>query len=63
MIELAFNEDKDIVEAQQKFIDADPENAHFTNFSFDRAGQSARRILRRLLDEEQAAGKKLEAAE
>ncbi len=63
MIDLAFNEDKEIVEEQQKFIDADPENSHFTNFAFDRAGQSARRILRRLIDEEQAADKKLEAAE
>jgi phenylpropionate dioxygenase-like ring-hydroxylating dioxygenase large terminal subunit len=63
MIEVAFNEDKAIVEAQQRLISEDPENAYFVNFPFDRAGQSARRILRRLMNEEQAAGDKLEAAE
>ncbi len=63
MIELAFNEDKTIVEAQQRLIDRDPETALFVNFPFDRAGQSARRILRRLMNEEQGGGGKLEAAE
>jgi hypothetical protein len=33
------------------------------NFPFDKAGQSARRILKRLMSEENAAGRKLEAAE
>lgn len=62
MIDLAFNEDKVIVEAQQRLIDQDPASALFVNFPFDRAGQSARRIVRRLMNEEQG-GEKLEAAE
>lgn len=57
MIDLAFDEDKRIVERQQKLIDLDPENAHLASFPFDRAGQSARRILRRLMDEEQGVAK------
>jgi len=55
MIDLAFNEDKEIVERQQKLIDLDRANAHLASFPFDRAGQSARRVLRRLMDEEQGA--------
>jgi hypothetical protein len=63
MIELAFNEDKTIVEAQQRLISQDPEHSYFVNFSFDRAGQSARRIVRRLMTEEGPAGDALAAAE
>jgi vanillate O-demethylase monooxygenase subunit len=63
MIEVAFNEDKAIVEGQQRLISQDAEGVYFVNFPFDRAGQSARRILQRLMNEEQAAGDKLEAAE
>ena len=55
MIELAFNEDKVIVEAQQRLIESDPATAHLVNFPFDRAGQNARRALKRLMDEEQGA--------
>ena len=63
MIETAFNEDKLIVEAQQKLIERDPASAVFTNFAFDRAGQSARRILKRLMAVENEGAGKLEAAE
>jgi phenylpropionate dioxygenase-like ring-hydroxylating dioxygenase large terminal subunit len=63
MIEVAFNEDKAIVEAQQRLMSADAGNVLFVNFPFDRAGQSARRILKRLMSEEQTAGDKLAAAE
>lgn len=63
MIEVAFNEDKLIVEEQQRLMDESAQELHFTNFPFDRAGQSARRILRRLMNEEQGIGEKLEAAE
>ena len=63
MIDLAFNEDKTIVEAQQRLIDNDPASAIFTNFPFDRAGQSARRILKRLMGEENGVSGQLEAAE
>lgn len=63
MIDLAFNEDKLIVEGQQRLIDQHAGEAHFTNFPFDKAGQSARRILRRLMNEEQAASGNLAAAE
>jgi phenylpropionate dioxygenase-like ring-hydroxylating dioxygenase large terminal subunit len=63
MIELAFNEDKAIVEAQQRLISQDPDDAYFVNFPFDRAGQSARRIVRRLMTEEGSADGKLAAAE
>lgn len=62
MIDLAFAEDMAIVEAQQRLIDQDPANALFVNLPFDRAGQSVRQILRRLINEEQGDGK-LEAAE
>ena len=57
MIDLAFGEDKSIVERQQKLIDLDPANAHLASFPFDRAGQEARRIVRRLIAEEQGAVK------
>jgi hypothetical protein len=63
MIEVAFNEDKGIVEAQQRLINQDPGNAYFVNFPFDRAGQSARRIVRRLMTEEGSASDGLAAAE
>ena len=55
--------DKLIVEGQQRQIDENPGHAHFTNFAFDRSGQSARHILRRLMNEEQAQGEALAAAE
>ena len=63
MIDTAFNEDKLIVEGQQRLLDQHAGELHFTNFTFDKAGQSARRILRRLMNEEQAASGKLAAAE
>ena len=63
MIEVAFNEDKAIVEAQQRLMSEDPANSYFVNFPFDRAGQSARRILKRLMSEEQPSNDKLAAAE
>ena len=63
MIEVAFNEDKAIVKSQQRLTDQDPASALFVNFPFDKAGQSARRNLERLITEEQGTGGKLEAAE
>jgi hypothetical protein len=42
---------------------ADSDSVLFVNFPFDRAGQSARRILKRLLTAEVPAGEKLAAAE
>lgn len=63
MIMEAFNEDKAIVEAQQRLVDEDPDDSFLVNFSFDRAGQSARRILKRLLSEEQATLEKVAADE
>jgi vanillate monooxygenase len=62
MIEVAFNEDKALVEAQQRLISADAGNVLFVNFPFDRTGQSARRILKRLMSEEQTPSEKLAAA-
>ncbi|MDB5569577.1 MAG: Vanillate O-demethylase monooxygenase subunit [Hyphomicrobiales bacterium] len=56
MIDLAFAEDAAIVAQQQVYLDTAPPGAGFVNFPFDRAGQSARRIVRRLLDEEAAEG-------
>lgn len=49
----AFNEDKAIAEQQQRYITSDTSGAPLIAFSFDKAGQSARRILRRKLEEEQ----------
>lgn len=56
MIIEAFMEDKGIIEQQQKLMDLDPSRTALVNLPFDRAGLQARRILRRLLDEE-AAGR------
>ena len=63
MIELAFAEDASIVARQQAYIDTNPEGAVFANFPFDRAGQSARRIAGRLLNEEAAAAEARSTAE
>jgi len=52
MIWEAFNEDKVIVEEQQRLIDNDPEQRPLVALSFDKAGNSARRILKRWMDEE-----------
>lgn len=52
MIDLAFAEDAAITARQQAYIDSAPGGATFVNFPFDRAGQSARRIVQRLLQEE-----------
>ncbi len=54
MIDLAFAEDMSIVERQQKLIDSDTSGAPLRAFPFDRSGIGARRIVRRLLDEEAA---------
>jgi vanillate O-demethylase monooxygenase subunit len=62
MIDTAFNEDKAIVEAQQRLMDESPAGTLLVNMPFDRAGQSARRILRKLMNEEQG-GDRLVAAE
>lgn len=62
MIDLAFNEDMSIVERQQKLIDSDMSGTPLRAFPFDRSGVGARRIVRRLLDEEAAARAK-QAAE
>jgi len=63
MIDQAFHEDKAIVEGQQRMIDHDPGNAYFVSFPFDKAGQAARRVLRRLIQAEQAATGTAAAAE
>lgn len=63
MIEEAFNEDKRIVEAQQIYIGSDPNNVPLVGLPFDKAGNSARRILKRLMDEEQAESVARQAAE
>ncbi|MDH7796892.1 MULTISPECIES: aromatic ring-hydroxylating dioxygenase subunit alpha [unclassified Beijerinckia] len=54
MIVQAFTEDKVIIEKQQKLIDIDPARATLVNLPFDRGAQQARRVLKRLLDEEEA---------
>ena len=56
MIFEAFLEDKVIIERQQKLIDLDRENVQLTNLAMDKAGSSARRILKRLIDNEAASG-------
>lgn len=64
MIVLAFNEDAEIIEAQQQRIDADPNGGALANFSGDRAGLEARRIVARKLAEEakaRDAGRRLKA--
>jgi vanillate O-demethylase monooxygenase subunit len=52
MIVLAFDEDARIVEAQQQRIDDDESGRPLASFSGDRAGQEARRIIRRKFAEE-----------
>lgn len=59
----AFLEDKTIVEAQQKYIESDPLQTPLVSLPFDKAGSSARRILKRLMDAEQAEGSAQQAAE
>lgn len=63
MIDLAFAEDAAIVAQQQAYIDSNPAGESFVNFPFDKAGQSARRIVKRLLEEEAAAHPTRTAAE
>jgi len=63
MIWEAFNEDKNIVEAQQRLIDSAPQSQPLVALPFDRAGNSARRILKRLIDEENGGGPQRAAAE
>ena len=55
MIVLAFNEDARIIEAQQQRIDDDESGRPLASFSGDRAGQEARRIIRRKFAEEARA--------
>ena len=52
MIDLAFSEDMSIVERQQRLIDTDTSGTPLRAFPFDRSGIGARRIVRRLLDDE-----------
>lgn len=63
MIWEAFNEDKDIVEAQQRLIDTNRQEQPLVALPFDRAGTSARRILKRLMDEENGGDPQRAAAE
>ena len=51
----AFNEDKTIVEQQQDYISSDASNKPLIAFGFDKAGQMARRVLRRKIEEEAEA--------
>ena len=55
MTDLAFAEDTRMVEMQQALIDSDPSGAPLVSLAFDRAGVAARRIIRRKLEEEEAA--------
>jgi vanillate monooxygenase len=50
----AFNEDKDILEAQQRCIELDPE-ASTVNVHADWGGVQARRLMARLIEQESAA--------
>jgi len=52
---LAFDEDARIIEAQQQRIDDDETARPLAAFSGDRAGQEARRIIRRKFAEEARA--------
>lgn len=63
MIWEAFNEDKTIVEAQQRYIDNDPSGSPLVSLPFDKSGVSARRILKRLMDAERAEDAARQAAE
>ena len=53
-VKIAFLEDKEVFEAQQRVIDADTSDAQ-VDIHADAGGIQARRILSRLHDEEQAA--------
>jgi vanillate O-demethylase monooxygenase subunit len=55
MIDMAFREDAAITARQQELIDSNPAGPVFVNFAFDRAGQSARRIVNRMIAEEETA--------
>ena len=55
MTDLAFAEDKRIVEGQQSLIDSDRSDAPLVSLAFDRAGVGARRIITRKLEEEAKA--------
>jgi phenylpropionate dioxygenase-like ring-hydroxylating dioxygenase large terminal subunit len=55
MTDLAFDEDRRIVEGQQALIDSDPSDAPLVSLAFDRAGVGARRIITRKLEEEAKA--------
>ena len=63
MIDLAFAEDASIVERQQRLIDSDASAAPLMAFPFDRSGIAARRIVKRLLEEERTALAAKSAAE
>jgi phenylpropionate dioxygenase-like ring-hydroxylating dioxygenase large terminal subunit len=56
MTDLAFAEDARMVELQQQLIDSDHSGAPLVSLAFDRAGVAARRIIRRKLEQEAAAG-------
>jgi vanillate monooxygenase len=55
MTDLAFDEDRRIVERQQALIDSDMSGAPLVSLAFDRAGVGARRIIARKLEEEAQA--------
>jgi phenylpropionate dioxygenase-like ring-hydroxylating dioxygenase large terminal subunit len=59
MTDLAFAEDKRIIEGQQALIDSDPSDAPLVSLAFDRAGVGARRIITRKLEEEAQARARL----
>jgi phenylpropionate dioxygenase-like ring-hydroxylating dioxygenase large terminal subunit len=62
MIDMAFREDAAITARQQELIDSNPAGPVFVNFAFDRAGQSARRIVNRMISEEETARQQAQAA-
>ena len=55
MTDTAFAEDTTLVAQQQALIDSDPTGSPLVSLAFDRAAMSARRIIRRKLEEEAAA--------
>ncbi len=55
MTDTAFAEDTTLVAQQQALIDSDPTGSPLVSLAFDRAAMSARRIVRRKLEEEAAA--------
>jgi vanillate O-demethylase monooxygenase subunit len=52
--DIAFNEDKEMIDAQQKIIDLDPAAPIF-NLDGDEGGVAARRLMARLLAEQAGA--------